>query len=792
LVSGGQAKGVAVASGRSLQPFIPYAWSILLTAVATLARAGLGPLLGNHYPLGTYYAAVVITGWLWGVGPAVLAAVLGYLVGACFFLTPQFSPFGAELHVLELAVYAAISSGLIALVYRVHERQRRLDLALTAHASTQRALLESDARFKRYSDAEKRAAEALEFSERRYRVVSEAFDFGMWSADSAGHLTFLSPRLLDFLGVTLEQAEAQVQASIQAPADEFEEAVIRWERCKVSGEPWDWEYSLRGKDNTVRRIWCRGIPVRGPSGGVSAWAGLNLDVTERYAAARARDQARQRLEAVTSAMSVGVAQCNRQFEYVWVNPAYARAMGRNPEQSAEMPGRRVEDVIGRAMFEHLKPCYLRALGGESAEYEGPGIPGVDGSRWIHATYTPMWNSEPRPVGWVVVVNDLTERRALEDQLRETNGRKDEFLATLAHELRNPLAPIRYATQLLKPGTPPEMAADARQMIDRQLAHMARLLDDLLDVSRITRGTLDIQRGTLDLRTTLAQSADAARPLANAVEQDLQVELPDYPLPVRGDEIRLVQVIGNLIGNAIKFTPPGGKIRVSAAIEGTMVIARVRDTGRGMSPELLPHVFDMFIHGEPNSREQTGLGIGLALAKQMIDLHGGRIEAHSDGPRQGSEFRVFLPRVAELPAMQDLTADGAKVSVLGADSIRVLIVDDNVDAADVLAEFLKLAGYQTRVAYDGRTAVEMAEILEPAVVLLDLGLPHLNGHEVARRLRAYSWGRSACLIALTGWGQEDDVRRSREAGFDEHFTKPVDPEMLLGCIISLTRGQRASG
>jgi len=403
----------------------------------------------------------------------------------------------------------------------------------------------------------------------------------------------------------------------------------------------------------------------------------------------------------------------------------------------------------------------------------------------------MWNSEPEPVGWVVVVNDLTERRALEDQLRETNGRKDEFLATLAHELRNPLAPIRYATQLLKPGTPPEMAADARQMIDRQLAHMARLLDDLLDVSRITRGTLDIQRGTLDLRTTLSLSADAARPLANAVEQDLQVELPDYPLPVRGDEIRLVQVIGNLIGNAIKFTPPSGKIRVSAAIEGTMVIARVRDTGRGMSPELLPHVFDMFIHGEPNSREQTGLGIGLALAKQMIDLHGGRIEAHSDGPRQGSEFRVFLPRVAEIPAMQEPAADGAKVSVLGADSIRVLIVDDNVDAADVLAEFLKLAGYQTRVAYDGRMAVEMAEILQPAVVLLDLGLPHLNGHEVARRLRGYPWGRSACLIALTGWGQEDDVRRSREAGFDEHFTKPVDPEMLLGCIISLTRGQRAS-
>ena len=189
-----------------------------------------------------------------------------------------------------------------------------------------------------------------------------------------------------------------------------------------------------------------------------------------------------------------------------------------------------------------------------------------------------------------------------------------------------------------------------------------------------------------------------------------------------------------------------------------------------------------------TRAQTGLGIGLALAKQMVELHGGRIEAHSDGPGRGSEFRVFLPRVGEIPAMQDSPADAGNLSVLGADRIRVLIVDDNVDAADSLAHFLKIAGYQTRVAYDGRTAVEMAEILEPAVVLLDLGLPHLNGHEVARRLRALPWGRTAGLIALTGWGQEDDVQRSRQSGFDEHLTKPVDPEVLLQHIMALTRAQ----
>jgi CheY-like chemotaxis protein len=208
--------------------------------------------------------------------------------------------------------------------------------------------------------------------------------------------------------------------------------------------------------------------------------------------------------------------------------------------------------------------------------------------------------------------------------------------------------------------------------------------------------------------------------------------------------------------------------------------------------LLPNIFEMFVRGEPNSQAQSGLGIGLALAKQMMDLHGGRIEAHSDGPRRGSEFRVLLPRVAELPAMQDSLVDAAKVSVLGANNIRVLVVDDNVDAADSLSLFLRIAGYQTRVAYDGRTAVEMAEILKPGVVLLDLGLPYLNGHEVARRLRALPWGRTARLIALTGWGQEEDVLRSRQSGFDDHLTKPVDPEVLIQRIMLLTRDQTQTG
>jgi PAS domain S-box-containing protein len=747
---------------RSLRSSAPYAWSVLATGAAALLRAALAPVVGDHYPLGTFYAAVALIGWFWGVRPAVLAAVLGYFLGAYLFLAPRREAFWAPSHGLELLAYAAICAALIALVYRVYERQRGLDHALAAHASTRQALAESDARFKRYLDA----------------LPDIVYT---WRAD--GSAEYVNPRWLECVGVEAPDGDA---FSAHIPAEDFQMLSERRQEALNTGQPLRAEFRLRDRQGNLRWFLTRCVPIRDAQGVITGWVGASSDIDDEKRAARARDQASQRLEVLTHAMSVGVAHVNREMEYVWANPAYARTVGIDPEEVERLPGRKIEEVLGRAAFERLAPYFLRILAGEPVDYEGPLLAGTDPSRWVRATYTPLWDEAPLPTGWVAVISDMTERRALEEQLRDTSRRKDEFLATLAHELRNPLAPIRYATQLMKPGTPPEMAADARRMIDRQLAHMARLLDDLLDVSRISRGTLQIQRDTVDLCAVIRHSVEAARPLAEAVEQELRLECPDYPLLVTGDETRLIQVIGNLINNAIKFTSAGGKILICAAIDDAMIVVRVADTGRGMSQELLPHVFEMFVQGEPTARAQTGLGIGLALAKQMVDLHGGRIEAHSEGPRRGSEFRVYLPRAAELPAMQTTFVDAAKVSVLGADSIRVLIVDDNVDAADALAQFLKLAGYQTRVAYDGRMAVEMAEILEPAVVLLDLGLPYLNGHEVARRLRTMPWGRSARLIALTGWGQKDDVLRSRQSGFDEHLTKPVDPEVLLQRIIQLTR------
>jgi PAS domain S-box-containing protein len=761
-------RGSTLALNILLRRSTPYMGAVVVICGAALLRAGLGSFLGEHYPLGMFYAAVAIVGWFWGVSPAVLAAVLGYLVGDYFFLTPRAPPFGTAPNALEPVVYAAICAALIALVYRVYERERRLDRALADHASTRQALIESDARFKRYLDA----------------LPDIVYT---WKAD--GSMEYVNPRWEDYVGAGAVSDEV---TAAHVPAEDLVELRKRRNEALRQGQSLRAEFRLRDQQGRVRWFMTRCVPIRDAAGSITGWVGTSIDIDDEKRAAQGLEQARQRLELVTNTMSIGVAQCNRHMEYVWVNPAYARLIGCASEDIEQFEGRRLEDVLGRTIFERLEPSFSRVLSGDSAEYEGRLESGVDPNRWLHARYTPIWNGDAAPIGWVAVINDLTERRALEEQLRDTSRRKDAFLATLAHELRNPLAPIRYATQLLKPGTPTEMAADARRMIERQLAHMARLLDDLLDVSRLTRGTFEIRRDTLDVRAVVRHAIDAVRPLAEAVEQDIQVDLPDEPLPVSGDETRLIQVIGNIVNNAIKFSHPGGKIFVTAALNGAMVVVSVRDTGWGISPEVLPNIFEMFVRGEPDSQAQSGLGIGLALAKQMIDLHGGRIEALSDGPRRGSEFRVLLPRVAELPAMQDSAADAAKVSVLGANSIRVLVVDDNVDAADSLSLFLKVAGYQTRVAYDGRTAVEMAEILKPAVVLLDLGLPYLNGHEVARRLRALPWGRSARLIALTGWGQEDDVLRSRQSGFDEHLTKPVDPEVLIERIMLLTRDQTQTG
>jgi signal transduction histidine kinase len=374
-----------------------------------------------------------------------------------------------------------------------------------------------------------------------------------------------------------------------------------------------------------------------------------------------------------------------------------------------------------------------------------------------------------------------------DVAQRADRLKDEFLATLAHELRNPLSSINNAVQVLRRGglAGPELQW-SREVIDRQVGHLTRLIDDLLDVNRITRGTLELRKDEAELSQVLQEAVESSRPLIDRHGHQLILSLPDEPIHLEADLIRLVQVFTNLLNNATKYTPQGGQISLSAERDGSELRVRVRDTGIGVAPDQLPRLFEMFYQADRSlERAQGGLGIGLTLVQRLVELHGGRVEARSDGIGHGSEFVVHLP-VSTPRAGDGLPAElsGGAVERGGR---RILVVDDNRDSADGLALLLELGGDEVRTAYDGLAALEAAAQFRPEAVLMDIGMPALNGYDAARRIREQPWGRDVVLIALTGWGQEEDRRLSLEAGFDVHLTKPVDHRALAKLLAGRLAG-----
>jgi PAS domain S-box-containing protein len=409
--------------------------------------------------------------------------------------------------------------------------------------------------------------------------------------------------------------------------------------------------------------------------------------------------------------------------------------------------------------------------------------GNSSTRWISSTGTVFFESG-RAVRLVGIVQDITDRKRAElalaqsaEELRQADERKDAFLATLSHELRNPLAPIRTAAEILAfPKLRDEQLTWARQVIQRQTKHMALLLDDLLEVARITRGKLVLKKERVPLTSIVDSAVEAARPLIDEKHHRLVLSLPTTPVFFDADPLRLSQVLSNLLGNAAKYTDPLGLIELTARVESGTLCVSVRDNGIGIPREALDQIFTMFWQAESGTgRSGGGLGIGLAFVKGLVELHGGTIEARSDGPRCGSEFLVRLPMDATTAI--DTPASGYEPQTVAPEGCRVLLADDNKDALDSLAMLLTLARHDVRVAYSGQAALSVAKAFRPDVALLDIGMPELDGYGVARALRQEPWAASIRLVALTGWGQDEDKQRAREAGFDHHLTKPVDPKSL---------------
>jgi PAS domain S-box-containing protein len=573
-------------------------------------------------------------------------------------------------------------------------------------------------------------------------------------------------------GYTAEEAVGQPITLIIPPERLSEEDLILGQISR--GEPIEHYETIRmAKDGRRLHISLTVSPVRDAEGRIIGASKVARDVTERKQAEEALQASELRFRTLTSHAPVGIFMTDREGNCLFVNECWCEMAGLSPEKARGQGWVRALHPDDRERVGH--EWYAAAEAGRpfDAEYRFRTPQGE--VTWIHGKAVGLCDNAGRVSGYIGTLTDITERTEAMEALHEADRRKDEFLALLAHELRNPLAPLRNGLQVMRLASgDAKVVAKTRDMMDRQLSHMVRLIDDLLDVSRISLGKMELRRSRVLLADVVSSAVETARPALEAAGHELTVSLPPEPIPLDADVTRLAQVFGNLLNNSAKYTEPGGRIWLTAKRDGDQVRVTVQDTGIGIPASALPNIFDMFSQVDRSIERSTGgLGIGLALVKGLVEMHGGTIQAESPGEGGGSIFTV------RLPILIDRTESSlGEPAEAGADSAagskrRILVVDDNRDSADSMALMLQLLGNEIRTAHDGIEAVELAEQFRPQVILMDIGMPRLSGYEATRRIREQPWGRGVVIIALTGWGQDVDRAKSREAGCDSHLVKPVD-------------------
>jgi PAS domain S-box-containing protein len=571
--------------------------------------------------------------------------------------------------------------------------------------------------------------------------------------------------------------------------DEILARLVRGERLK------HYETVRVTKDGRERHISLTVSPLRGADGTIIGAAKVARDITHRVEAERKLAESLSRLEIAVHLSGIGFWHCDLPFaelnwddrvrEHFWLpagSPVTIETFYDRLHPDDREPTQRAidESISGDAQFDIVYRTVAPASGA---------------IKWIRALGGTVRDAAGKPVRFDGVTVDVSAQKHAEEFLRESDRRKDDFLALLAHELRNPLAPLRTGLELLRRHAPATYDyAETRDMMQRQLTHLVRLIDDLLDISRVNRNKLRLARRRLRLSEAIQHAIETVQPLVDEGQHELIVSLPDKPIFLDGDLTRLAQVFANLLANSARYTPQGGCIVVSAALEGDQVVVKTSDTGIGIPDDALPTIFDMFSQVDRSiESDQGGLGIGLALVKGLVEMHGGSVAAASGGRGKGSTFTVILPLAG--PAANLLEASNEQPEPSESRSIeaqraglstpqaprRLLIVDDNRDAATMLARVLRLQGNDVSLAHDGLEAIEVAERVRPQVILMDLGMPRLNGYDATRRIRALPWGSEVAVIALTGWGQAADREKSQEAGCNAHLVKPVDLAELEGLV-----------
>jgi len=614
----------------------------------------------------------------------------------------------------------------------------------------------------------------------RLAAIVESSNDAILSKDLEGIITSWNRGAQQLFGYTAQEAIGRpVTMLFPAHLLDEESGILEHIRRGERMEPYE---TIRcHKDGTLLDISSTISPIVDSHGRVVGASKILRDISDQKRAEEALRKSEERYHAATAAVS----------DIMWTNNAEGLLEGEQPGWEA-FTGQSREEYQGYGWANAVHPedaqpttdAWKQAVAEKYTFVFEHRVRRHDGEwRDCSIRAVPVLNADGAVREWVGVHTDVTQRKRDDENLRllaaelsEADRRKDEFMATLAHELRNPLAPIRNGLQVIKLAGTKGTVEQALSMMERQLTHMVRLVDDLLDISRVTQGKIELCKERVEVRAIIDAAMETSRPLIEEAGHDLLVAVPDEPIFLHGDPIRLAQVVSNLLSNSAKYMHPGGHIRLTVRRDSEVVAVSVADEGIGIPPAMLDKVFVIFTQLDRTLEKSTGgLGIGLSLVKGLVAMHGGTIEAKSDGHGKGSEFVMRLPVVIEASKAQE---SGSAAEQPVKSSLRILVVDDNRDGANTLAMLLKILGNDTRTAYDGQAGVDAAREFRPNVILLDIGLPKLNGYEACRCIREQSWGKAILMIAVTGWGQDEDRRRSHEAGFDHHMVKPLDPKALM--------------
>lgn len=708
-----------------------------------------------------------------------------HLIEAIIFWWPIY-PFSGVVKFMTAVISWATVIALIRIVPQALSMRSPQELEREVHAreAAENALIAAnrdlESRVQTRTADLQRANELLHQEREWFRATLLSIGDGVVATDSRGNVSFLNAVAQDLTGWTESESKGKplqtifniVHEKTRQPVENPALAALQHGKIVTLAN----HTILIAKNGRECPINDSAAPIRDTAGNLSGAVLVFRDESERREREAKLKLNTERLDLIVNSSEVGLWYCDLPFanlewnakckEHFWwpaneqvtIDKFYARLHPEDRERT-------------RASIE----AALSNVSSYDIEYRT--VSDEDRIRWVRAIGRGFYDQSGKPVRFDGITIDATERKQNEESLRQAHLYKDRFLATLAHELRNPLAPLRTGLKILRLAPEKnELTHRTEEIMDRQLAALVRLVDDLLDVSRISKGKMLLRKESVNLATVLQNAIEASRPVLDEHRHNLEVDLPASPLLLNADGVRLAQIFQNILNNAAKYSDDNGQIRVRAFQKDNRAVVSIKDSGCGIAREDMPKIFDMFTQLSSSLEKiNGGLGIGLSLAKSLVEMHDGTITVNSEGPGTGCEFTVSLPLATELPENPPAEASVLEVA---SNPLRILVVDDNIDAADSLVTLLELSGHRCRMVHDAKSALEAFADFRPQLILSDIGLPEINGYDLARRIRRLEGGAEIRLIAVSGWGQPDDIKRAEEAGFDQHLTKPVDPDVLL--------------